>query len=167
VLSQVVELIENKNRFGITTHIKPDGDGVGSSLGLCWLLKSLGKSAEVIVRGEIPASYRSLPGADAIKKEVILGKALVQETFKVSKIGTIAGCKVTDGVIRRQAKARLIRDGVVAWEGDIATLKRFKDDASEVKSGYECGISLVNFNDIKVGDEIEAYMIESIAATEL
>jgi len=104
---------------------------------------------------------------DAIKKEVILGKALVQETFKVSKIGTIAGCRVTDGVIRRQAKARLLRDSVVAWEGDIATLKRFKDDASEVKSGYECGISLVNFNDIKVGDEIEAYMIESIAATEL
>jgi translation initiation factor IF-2 len=104
---------------------------------------------------------------DAIEKEVILGKALVQETFKVSKIGTIAGCRVTDGVIRRQAKARLIRDGVVAWEGDIATLKRFKDDASEVKSGYECGISLVNFNDIKVDDEIEAYMIERIAATEL
>ncbi len=104
---------------------------------------------------------------DAIEKEVILGKALVQEVFKVSKIGTIAGCRVTDGLIRRQAKARLIRDGVVAWEGDISTLKRFKDDASEVKSGYECGISLVNFNDLKVGDEIEAYMIESIAATEL
>ncbi len=104
---------------------------------------------------------------DAIEKEIILGKALVQETFKVSKIGTIAGCRVTDGVIKRQAKARLIRDGVVAWEGDIATLKRFKDDASEVKSGYECGISLVNFNDIKVADEIEAYMIERIAATEL
>jgi len=67
VLSQVVELIENKDKFGITTHIKPDGDGVGSSLGLCWLLRSLGKSAEVMVRGEIPASYRSLPGADAIR----------------------------------------------------------------------------------------------------
>jgi bifunctional oligoribonuclease and PAP phosphatase NrnA len=67
VLSQVVELIESKNKFGITTHIKPDGDGVGSSLGLCWLLRSLGKSAEVIVRGEIPPSYRSLPGADAIR----------------------------------------------------------------------------------------------------
>ena len=104
---------------------------------------------------------------DAIEKEVILGKALVQETFKVSKIGTIAGCRVTDGVIRRQAKARLIRDGVVAWEGDIATLKRFKDDVNEVKSGYECGISLVNFNDIKVEDEIEAFVIEKIAATEL
>ena len=104
---------------------------------------------------------------DAIEKEVILGKALVQETFKVSKIGTIAGCRVTDGVVRRQARARLIRDGVVSWEGDIATLKRFKDDVNEVKSGYECGISLVNFNDIKVGDEIEAYVIERIAATEL
>jgi len=67
VLSQVVELIENKNKFGITTHIKPDGDGVGSSLGLCWLLRSLGKSAEVFVRGDIPSSYRSLPGADAIR----------------------------------------------------------------------------------------------------
>ena len=67
MLSQVVELIENKNKFGITTHIKPDGDGVGSSLGLCWLLRSLGKSAEVFVRGDIPSSYRSLPGADAIR----------------------------------------------------------------------------------------------------
>ncbi|MBA3351115.1 MAG: translation initiation factor IF-2 [Blastocatellia bacterium] len=104
---------------------------------------------------------------DAIEKEVILGKALVQEVFKVSKIGTIAGCRVTDGLIRRQAKARLIRDGVVAWTGDIASLKRFKDDTNEVKQGFECGISLVNFNDLKVDDEIEAYMIESIAATEL
>ena len=104
---------------------------------------------------------------DAIEKEVILGKALVQETFKVSKVGVIAGCRVTDGVIKRQAKARLIRDGVVAWEGEIATLKRFKDDTNEVKTGFECGISLVNFNDIKVDDEIEAYIIERTAATEL
>jgi translation initiation factor IF-2 len=104
---------------------------------------------------------------DAIEKETILGKAQVSEIFKVSKIGTIAGCRVTDGVIRRQAKARLIRDGVVAWEGDIASLKRFKEDTNEVKNGFECGISLVNFNDIKVGDEIEAFIIEKIAATEL
>ena len=104
---------------------------------------------------------------DAIEKEVILGKALVQETFKVSKVGVIAGCRVTDGVIKRQAKARIIRDGVVAWEGEIATLKRFKDDTNEVKTGFECGISLVNFNDIKVDDEIEAFIIERTAATEL
>ena len=104
---------------------------------------------------------------DAIEREVILGKALVQETYKVSKIGTIAGCKVTDGLIRRQAKARLIRDAVVIWTGDIASLKRFKDDTNEVKQGYECGMSLVNYNDIKVDDEIEAFVIEQIAATEL
>lgn len=104
---------------------------------------------------------------DAIEKEVILGKALVQELFKVSKVGTIAGCRVTEGVIRRQAKARLIRDGVVTWEGDIATLKRFKEDTNEVKQGFECGISLVNFNDLKLEDEIEAFVIEKTAATEL
>lgn len=104
---------------------------------------------------------------DAIEKESVLGKALVQEIFKVSRIGTIAGCRVTDGLIRRQAKARLIRDGVVTWEGDISALKRFKDDVNEVKNGFECGISLVNYNDIKVGDEIEAFVIEKIAATEL
>jgi len=104
---------------------------------------------------------------DAIEREVILGKALVQEVFKVSKVGSIAGCRVTDGVIRRQAKARLIRDGVVTWEGDIASLKRFKEDTNEVRQGFECGISLVNFNDIKVEDEIEAFVIERVAATEL
>ncbi len=103
---------------------------------------------------------------DAIEKEVILGKALVLETYKVSKVGMIAGCRVTEGLVRRQAKARLIRDGVVVWTGDIASLKRFKDDANEVKQGFECGISLVNFNDIKVDDEIEAFIIEQIAATE-
>ena len=104
---------------------------------------------------------------DAIEKEVILGKAIVQELFKVSKVGTIAGCRVSDGLIRRQAKARLIRDGVVTWEGDIATLKRFKEDTNEVKQGFECGISLVNFNDLKLEDEIEAFIIERTAATEL
>lgn len=75
MLSQVVELIENKQRFGITTHIKPDGDGVGSSLGLCWLLRSLGKSAEVIVHGDIPLAYRSLPGADEIRNVERVDKA--------------------------------------------------------------------------------------------
>jgi translation initiation factor IF-2 len=104
---------------------------------------------------------------DAIEKEVILGKALVQDIFKVSKVGTIAGCRVTDGLIRRQAKARLIRDAVVVWEGDISSLKRFKEDAAEVRLGFECGISLANFNDLKVGDEIEAFVIERTAATEL
>jgi translation initiation factor IF-2 len=74
---------------------------------------------------------------------------------------------VVDGVIRRNARARLIRDGVVAWEGGIASVRRMKDDVSEVREGFECGISLENFNDIKVSDQIEAYIIEKVAATEL
>lgn len=104
---------------------------------------------------------------DAIEKENILGKALVQEVFKIPKVGAVAGCRVTEGLIKRQAKARLIRDGVVIWEGEIDALKRFKDDVNEVRQGFECGISLVNFNDIKVDDEIEPFVIEKIAATEL
>ena len=94
MLSQVVELIENKSKFAITTHIKPDGDGVGSSLGLCWLLRSLGKSAEVIVHGEVPPAYRSLPGADEIRDvKEIDGKydaVFVIECSDVSRPG-IAG----------------------------------------------------------------------------
>ena len=104
---------------------------------------------------------------EAIEKERILGKAEVREVFRVPKVGAIAGCMVIDGTVRRNARARLIRDGVVSWEGGIASLRRFKDDASEVREGFECGIGLENFNDIKVGDQIEAYVIEKIAATEL
>ena len=104
---------------------------------------------------------------EAIEKERILGKAAVREVFRVPRAGTVAGCMVVDGVVRRNARARLIRDGVVSWEGNIASLRRFKDDVSEVREGFECGISLENFNDVKVGDQIEAYIVERVAATEL
>jgi len=104
---------------------------------------------------------------EAIEKEKILGKADVRDVFRVPKAGTVAGCMVIDGVIRRNARARLIRDGVVSWEGNIGSLRRFKDDVSEVRDGFECGISLENFNDVKVGDQIEAYIVERVAATEL
>ena len=98
-------------------------------------------------------------------KEVRLGSAQVRDTFKVPKIGVIAGCMVTDGRITRQgdAQARLLRDNVVVWEGKLASLKRFKDDVSEVKAGFECGIGLQNFNDIKVGDLIEVFQMERVA----
>ncbi len=105
--------------------------------------------------------------AEAIEKEKILGKAAVREVFRVPKAGTVAGCMVIDGTIRRNARARVIRDGVVSWEGNIGSLRRFKDDVSEVREGFECGISLENFNDVKVGDQIEAYIVERVAATEL
>ncbi|MEZ5283368.1 MAG: hypothetical protein R2712_00895 [Vicinamibacterales bacterium] len=100
-------------------------------------------------------------------KEVRLGSATVRETFKVPKVGMVAGCMVTDGRVTRQgdAQARLLRDNVVVWEGKFASLRRFKDDVSEVKSGFECGIGLQNFNDIKVGDVIEVFQLERVAAT--
>lgn len=104
---------------------------------------------------------------EAIEKEKILGKAEIRDVFRVPKAGTVAGCMVIDGTVRRNARARLIRDGVVSWDGNIASLRRFKDDVSEVREGFECGISLENFNDIKVGDQIEAYVVERVAATEL
>jgi len=104
---------------------------------------------------------------EAIEKEKILGKAEVRDVFRVPKAGVVAGCMVIDGLIKRNAKARLIRDGVVAWEGNIGSLRRFKDDVSEVRDGFECGISLENYNDVKVGDQIEAYVVERVAATEL
>jgi translation initiation factor IF-2 len=92
-------------------------------------------------------------------KEVLLGTAEVRATFKAKSVGTIAGCYVTDGVIKRNAKARLVRNGVVIYDGEINSLKRFKDDVKEVQKGFECGLTLKNFNDIKVGDIIEAYEI--------
>ena len=90
-------------------------------------------------------------------REEDLGQAQVREVFVVPKIGAIAGCIVTDGVINRGAKVRVIRDGIIIFEGSVSSLKRFKDDVREVGKGYECGIGVVNYNDIKVGDYIESF----------
>lgn len=90
-------------------------------------------------------------------KEEIMGNAEVLDVFKITKVGTVAGCMVRDGKIKRPNRVRLIRDGIVIYTGEMDSLKRFKDDVKEVSSGYECGISIKNFNDIKVGDTIEAY----------
>ena len=90
-------------------------------------------------------------------EEKIICNIEVRETFKISKVGTIAGCMVVDGKIARKSKVRLIRDGVVVYSGQLSTLKRFKEDVAEVKKGFECGMSIENFNDIKVGDVIEAF----------
>src|SRR5690625_2258014 len=95
-------------------------------------------------------------------EEKVIGQAEVRETFKVSKIGTIAGSYVTNGKISRNASVRLIRDGVVLFEGEILALKRFKDDVREVDQNYECGITIKDYNDIKTGDIIEAYVMEEV-----
>jgi translation initiation factor IF-2 len=97
--------------------------------------------------------------------EVVLGTAEVRAVFKVPRAGTVAGCYVTEGVVQRGAKARLLRAGVVTYDGTIDSLKRFKDDAREVAQGFECGIGLANFNDVKEGDLIEVYEIREIART--
>ena len=90
-------------------------------------------------------------------EESIVGTAEIRETFKISKIGTIAGCFVIDGKIFRSSKVRVLREGIVVYTGLLGSLKRFKDDVQEVQKGYECGLSIENYNDIKVGDLVEGY----------
>ncbi len=109
---------------------------------------------------EIESAMKGL--LDPVYKEVVIGSAEVRNIFKVSKVGTIAGCMITSGKVTRNAKVRLIRAGIVVFDGEVAALKRFKDDAKEVAQGYECGISLERFNDIKEGDTIEAYVMETV-----
>ena len=96
------------------------------------------------------------------QKEVVTATAEVQETFKISKVGTIAGCVVREGKLQRTAKVRVIRDGIVVYTGELGSLKRFKDDVKEVLSGMDCGLNIQGYNDIKVGDVVEAYTIEEI-----
>lgn len=95
-------------------------------------------------------------------KEVILGNVEIRNTFKVPGVGIVGGAYVTDGKVVRNAEVRLVRDGIVIHEGKISSLKRFKDDAREVAQGYECGIGIENYNDIKEGDIIECFQMEEI-----
>jgi translation initiation factor IF-2 len=99
------------------------------------------------------------------EKELVLGEAEVRQIFKISGTGVIAGCYVRSGVIQRTARVRVIRDGSQVYEGVLSSLKRFKDDVKEVKDGLECGIGVENYNDLKVGDVIEAFRIEQVART--
>ena len=99
------------------------------------------------------------------EREVVLGSAEVREVFKLSKSGVIAGCMITNGTVPRTGRVRLVREGVPIWTGRIGSLRRFKDDVKEVASGFECGIGLDGYNDLKVGDVIEAFTIETIART--
>ncbi len=99
------------------------------------------------------------------QKEVVTATAEVQETFKISKVGTIAGCVVREGKLQRTAKVRVIRDGIVVYTGELGSLKRFKDDVKEVLAGMDCGLNIQGYNDIKVGDVVEAYTIEEIKRT--
>ncbi|HEX9109663.1 MAG TPA: translation initiation factor IF-2 [Longimicrobiales bacterium] len=99
------------------------------------------------------------------EKEVILGVAEVRQLFKVPRVGTVAGCYVTEGVIDRKGRVRLIRDHVQIYEGELASLKRFKDDVREVREGFECGLNIAGYNDLKIGDQIECFRVEEVART--
>ena len=100
-----------------------------------------------------------------VKKETNLGLAEVRQVIHVPKVGNIAGCRVVEGVIRRNANIRLLRDNVVIWTGELASLKHFKDDVREMNAGQECGISLKGYEDIKEGDQLEVFEVTEVART--
>jgi len=134
--------------------------------------RKLAESEEIDIRmysiiyNAIEEIKQAMEGLLAPKEvEKIMGTAEVRETFKISKVGTVAGAYVLDGKIDRKNKVRLIRDGIVVYTGDLDTLKRFKDEVKEVTHGYECGLSIKNFNDIKVGDNVEAFIVEEVKRT--
>ncbi len=153
-----VMLASASNAIIIGFNVRPDGpariaaDREGVDIRLYRVIYNAIEDIEKAMKGML----------EPVFEEVILGRAEVRELYKVSAIGTIAGCMVQDGKIMRNADIRLLRDNVVVFEGRLASLKRFKDDAREVVSGYECGLSLQNFNDIKKGDVIEAFTQEEV-----
>ena len=135
-----------------TAAVKQVADQQGVEIRLYNIIYRIQEDIEAALEGMLAPTF----------EEIITGQAEVRSTFKISKIGTIAGCYVTNGFIKRDALVRVIRDGIVVYEGKLASLKRFKDDAKEVKQGYECGLSIENFNDIKDGDIIEASQMKEV-----
>jgi len=101
------------------------------------------------------------------KREQVIGTVEIRQVFRISRVGSVAGCMVQEGVVKRNASVRLLRDNVVIWTGQLESLKRFKDDAREVKSGFECGLQLHNYDDIKEGDQLEVFEVQEVARTAL
>jgi translation initiation factor IF-2 len=112
---------------------------------------------------EVKAAMEGMLAPQLVEK--VIGRVEVRQTFKISKAGTVAGCMVTQGTVKRNAGVRLVREGAVIWNGKISSLKRFKDDVREVKEGFDCGISLEGYNDVKTGDELEVFEVEEIKQT--
>ena len=153
-----VSLAEASNAIIIGFNVRPQ-----SAVRIAAKTKGVEIRLYNIIYNVIEDIEQALKGMlDPVYEEQVIGEAEVRNTFKVSSIGTIAGCYVTHGVIERTALVRIIRDGVVVFESKIGSLKRFKDDVKEVKQGYECGITIENYNDIKEGDIIEASQMKEI-----
>ncbi|MEH7388698.1 translation initiation factor IF-2 [Bacillus sp. JJ1474] len=146
------------NAFVVGFNVRPDNnakraaEAEGVDIRLHRVIYKVIEEIELAMKGMLDPEF----------EEKIIGQAEVRQTFKVSKVGTIAGSYVTDGKITRDSGVRLIRDGIVIFEGEVDALKRFKDDAKEVSQGYECGITIRNFNDVKEGDVIEAFVMQEI-----
>jgi len=135
-----------------TSAVKQVADSQGVEVRLYSIIYRVAEDVESALKGMLQPTF----------EEIVTGQAEVRDTFKVSKIGTIAGAYVTDGVIKRAAIVRVLREGIVVYEGKLASLKRFKDDVKEVKNGYECGFSIENYNDIKIGDIVEASQMKEV-----
>jgi translation initiation factor IF-2 len=103
---------------------------------------------------------------EPVMQETYVGRAEVRNTFRVKGAGTVAGCYVVDGVLKRDAQVRVVRDGTIVYTSKLSSLKRFKDDASEVRTGFECGAGIANFNDVKVGDILECFQVTKLSAAE-
>ena len=145
----------------VAFHVRPDpaarkaADSQGVDIRTYQIIYEVVDEVKLAMEGLLPPTIR----------EEVLGSAEVRDTFTVPKVGTIAGCYVTEGQIKRSAHCRLLRDGVQIYDGKVGSLKRFKDDARDVSSGFECGIGIEGYNDVKVGDVIEAYTLEEERAT--
>jgi translation initiation factor IF-2 len=151
-----VQLAQASEAVIVGFHVRPDAkarrlaESTGVDIRVYQIIYEALDEVKAAMAGLLPPTL----------KEVVLGQAEVRKTFTIPKAGTVAGCYVTDGLIRRAARCRLVRDGVQIVDGRFASLKRFKDDVREVQSGFECGIGIEAFNDVKIGDVIEAYEIQ-------
>jgi translation initiation factor IF-2 len=153
-----IALASASNAVVVGFNIRPDIKALEASE-----RESVSLELHTIIYDAVDRIKKAMEGLlEPVIKEKIVGSAEVKATFHVSKMGTIAGCLVTSGKVVRGHDIRVVRDGVVIFEGRISSLKRFKDDAREVQNGYECGIGIENFNDIKVGDKFEVYTFEEI-----
>jgi translation initiation factor IF-2 len=142
---------------------------IGFGVGVPASVRGLGSEKGVEIRtyrviyealDDIEAAMKGM--LDPVLEEQVIGEAEVRETYAVSKVGTIAGCMVTNGVVRRNAKVKIVRNGKIIFEGKLGSLKRFKDDVKEVRQGFECGLTIENYNDIKQGDIIEVSTMKEV-----
>lgn len=156
-----VTLASASNAIVIGFNVRPDGNARKAAesenveIRLHNIIYKVMEEIEFAMKGMLDPEF----------EEKIIGQVEVREIFKVSKVGTIAGSYVTEGKVTRDSGIRVIRDGVVIYEGEIDALKRYKDDAKEVAKGYECGVTIKNFNDLKIGDIIEPYEMQEIERT--